>query len=217
MLDNKDKKKCKIEEADLADEEQKVGRRDLIKNMLGLGACVAAGTGLVGGANANAAAAEDAGPASLPPQEGDSLVHAEGDNEGKPVSIDELKLNKAYIRAWPMDSDGVIRNGSRFNRVLIMKLNPDEFDEKTKPFSQDGVVVYSAVCTHQGCDISAWVEAKKHFFCYCHYSRFDPLKFGKVAYGPARKKLPLLPIKIEDTGIEVAGNFTRKVTAPKKH
>ncbi len=192
-------------------------RRILIKSILGIGACVATGSNLLAATSSNTESIESDDPVLLPPQEGDYLVNAEGDNQGKPVSIYTLEVNKKYIKAWPMDSEkGVIRNGSRFNKLLVIKLNPEELDDKTKAFSQNGIIVYSGICTHQGCDISAWVEDKKNFFCYCHYSRFDPRKFGKVTYGPAKKKLPLLPIELDEALIKVAGNFTRKPGGSKR-
>ncbi len=214
---NKEHRGCTESDAS-ANEEHKIHRRDLIKNMLGVGVCMAAGTQANGGVSRDAYADDGIEPNALPPQEGDILVHSEGDNEGKPVSVDELVTDKGYITAWPMEPEtGLVRDGHRFNKVLAIKLNPDEMNSRTKAMAVDGVLVYSGVCTHQGCDISAWVEEKKNFFCYCHYSRFDPRKFGKVAYGPARNKLPLLPVEAEGKHLKVAGNFTRKPGGSTKH
>ena len=83
-------------------------------------------------------------------------------------------------------------------------------DEATKENSADGVVAYSAICTHQGCDVNSFIADKKEFFCFCHYSRFDPYAAGKVTNGPATKKLAMLPIEIKDDLIYVKEPFTRK-------
>ncbi len=207
---------CNSHEA-VTEDGKKLCRRDMLKNILGVGACVAAGSQVKGGITRDAYANDGIEPNALPPQEGDILVHSEGDNVGKPVSVDELVTDKGYITAWPMDPEsGLIRDGHRFNKVLAIKLKPEEMNRRTKAMAVEGVVVYSGVCTHEGCDISAWVEEKKNFFCYCHYSRFDPRKFGKVTYGPARNKLPLLPVEAEGKQLKVAGNFTRSPGGAKK-
>ena len=211
----KDKKTMHKQDEEVLD--KNLCRRDAIKNLLGIGACITVGAQLTEGFSAKAYAAENDDPSSILPQEGDCLVYADGENEGKPVDIEKLEVNKKYVTAWPMNPEtGLVRDGSRFNKLLAIKLDPAELNEKTKAFSENGVVVYSGVCTHQGCDISAWLEKKKNLFCYCHYSRFDPRKFGKVTYGPARKKLPLLPIELKGSAIIVAGNFTRTPGGAKK-
>lgn len=201
-------------------EEHKIKRRDVLKNILGVGvgACVATcGALAVAKEDDSSELSKADDPSFLLPQEGDCLVNAEGPDIGKPIDISKLEVNKKYIVGWPMDPEsGVIRDGSRFNKVLAIKLEEEDMNARTKKLSDNGILVFSGVCTHQGCDISAWVEDKKRFFCFCHYSQFDPLKFGKVAYGPARKKLPILPIKVEGTTIKVAGAFSKKPGGKKK-
>lgn len=220
-MSENNKNKCHARHTECVENEStseiKIYRRDLLKNIVGTGMCLATGVNLVS-ASTNADASTEEDPASLAPQEGDYLVHAEGDNEGELVDFNQLEENKKYITAWPKDAEtGTIRNGSRFNKLLAIRLNPEELNQKTKAFStENGVVVYSGICTHEGCDISAWVEDKKRLFCYCHYSQFDPTRFGKVTYGPARKKLPLLPIELDGSAIKVAGNFTRNPGGAKK-
>ena len=57
-------------------QEQQVGRRDLIKNMLGITACAVTSSGLASSINVHAA--EDVDATDLRPQEGDSLVQVVG-------------------------------------------------------------------------------------------------------------------------------------------
>ncbi len=185
-------------------------RRSVLKGAAMLGICASASPCLLQQASAEEAV-DPSDPAHQLPQVGDCLVYADGDKEGEVLDLSDLEENKNYINCWPRETEsGVVRNGSRYNKLLAIRLNPDELDKKTQAYAKDGILVFSAICTHQGCDISAWIEEKQQFFCYCHYSRFDPKKFGKVAYGPARKKLPLIPIKIEEGVVKVDGEFTRK-------
>ena len=37
-----------------------------------------------------------------------------------------------------------------------------------------GIVAYSGVCTHTGCDVTDWFPDVRRFKCPCHESEFDP-------------------------------------------
>ncbi len=150
-------------------------------------------------------------PSMMRPQAGDRLVIEDGHGNARAVSASELITEAQQVLVFPQcPKTGVIRSGSRFNKVMVMRLDPALMDEKTKKNSVDGVVAYSAICTHQGCDVNSFIEDKKEFFCFCHYSRFDPYKAGKVTNGPATRRLGMLPIRIEDDLIVVESGFTRK-------
>ena len=55
-------------------------------------------------------------------------------------------------------------------------------------------VAYSAVCTHQGCDV-AYKDG--NLACPCHGSIFDPADGAAVVAGPAQRPLPEIPVKVE--------------------
>jgi cytochrome b6-f complex iron-sulfur subunit len=55
-------------------------------------------------------------------------------------------------------------------------------------------VAYSAVCTHQGCDV-AYKDG--NLACPCHGSVFDPADGAAVVAGPAQRPLPEIPVKVE--------------------
>jgi rieske iron-sulfur protein len=86
-----------------------------------------------------------------------------------------------------------VRNGSRLNKVLL----PIE-----------GVVAYSAVCTHTGCDVINWHPDSELLECPCHYSTYDPRQGAKIVSGPSPRRLPALPLKIVDGRLVVAKPFT---------
>ena len=47
--------------------------------------------------------------------------------------------------AWPKDpKSSVIRNGSRLNEIVLVKLDPDELDDESRSRSADGIVAYRA-------------------------------------------------------------------------
>jgi nitrite reductase/ring-hydroxylating ferredoxin subunit len=55
-------------------------------------------------------------------------------------------------------------------------------------------VAYSAVCTHQGCDVA---YKNGNLVCPCHGSVFDPADGAAVIAGPAQRPLPEIPVKVE--------------------
>jgi hypothetical protein len=90
------------------------------------------------------------------PHEGDVLV-AVGATPPAPLKPDDLTLDAKQTFAWPMDpTTSTVRNGSRLNKVLLLRPAPEGFDPETKERAADGVVAYSAICVHTGCDVTNW-------------------------------------------------------------
>jgi len=62
------------------------------------------------------------------PREGDLLV-AVGATPSEPLKPDDLPLDGKQTFAWPMDpTTSTVRNGSRLNKVLLLRLDPEGFD-----------------------------------------------------------------------------------------
>ena len=127
----------------------------------------------------------------------------------EPLKPDDLTLGDKPTMAWPMDPQtNTVRNGSRLNKVLLLRLDPEGFDPETKDHAVEGVVAYSAVCTHTGCDVTSWHPDRQLLECPCHYSLYDPKEGAKVVGGPSPRRLPALPLKITDGRLVVAKPFT---------
>jgi rieske iron-sulfur protein len=185
-------------------------RRALLLTALATGACVA---------TSSVATADDEAPGSdTRPQKSDLLVVSEGDRAGQIIKPDDLKLGGPPLRAWPKDPGSqVIRKGSRLNEILVIRLDPAELDDDTRPYAADGIVAYSAICAHAGCPVTAWVKQdggdKDVFKCVCHNSEYDPRRRAEVVFGPAPRRLAALPLAIADGSLVVAGPFVGKVGA----
>ncbi|PYM40352.1 MAG: 2Fe-2S ferredoxin [Candidatus Rokuibacteriota bacterium] len=179
------------------------GRRVVLKAALGLGLCFSFMDGV-------SARADD--PRVARPQEGDRFVFPFGDREGQLITVEDLTLGGPQQLAYPMDPHTkVVRNGSTLNLALLVRFDSAQLTEETRALAADGVVAYSAVCTHQGCPVSMWQAQAKTLFCACHASQFDPLDRARVVDGPAPRRLPMLPIKMVDGALTVAGGFTGRV------
>jgi len=66
--------------------------------------------------------------------------------------------------------------------------------------SGEGVTVFSAVCSHTGCNV-AWQADDGQFVCPCHGGRYD-IK-GAVVSGPPPRPLTKLPLKIENDELSI--------------
>ena len=147
-------------------------------------------------------------PARERPREGDLLV-AVGAASAEPLKPDDLPLAGKQTMAWPVDpASNTVRSGSRLNKVLLLRLDSESFDPETKERAAEGVIAYSAVCTHTGCDVTNWHPDRQLLECPCHYSFYDPKEAAKVVSGPSPRRLPALPLKIVDGRLVVAKSFT---------
>jgi rieske iron-sulfur protein len=179
------------------------GRRRLLQAALalGLGALAAPRT---------AAAAQDDG-ASIRPKEGDLLVRAD-DLQRQPLRPADIRRNAPQMAAWAMDpADRTVRSGSRLNGLILLRLDEAALAPDTRARAADGVVAYTAICTHNGCDVDDWIADRLVLACSCHASEFDPRDGAKVVDGPAPRMLPALPLKIVGGTLVVAGPYTSRV------
>ena len=155
-----------------------------------------------------AAAQEE--PARQRPQPGDFLVKIGADHP-KPLTATDLTLGGPQLIAWPVDpQDKTVRDGSRLNKVLLLRLDPAGFDDATKARAADGVVGYSAICPHAGCEVTKWLADVQRLECPCHFSQYDPKAGAAVVGGPAPRALPALPLKSGDGRLVVAKPFTAR-------
>ena len=179
-----------------------MARRAVLKGGLGLG---------IGLSLAPAVALGQDDPAALRPKEGDLLVK-EGDAARKPLTPDDLAIGAAQTMAWAMDPiDRTVRSGSRLNRVLLIRLDAGTLNPETRARAADGVVAYTAICTHTGCEVVEWLAGEGVLHCPCHFSKFNPSDGARVVDGPAPRPLPALPLALVDGRLVVAKPFTSRV------
>lgn len=186
------------------------GRRKVLAG----GAGLAFGLGLLSPEVADAAKP----PERQPPQKGDRIQVIKGELKNQLVRPELLESGAKPMEAFPLDPEtGVLRRKYRLNRLLVLRLDPDEMDEATRLRSAGGVLVYSALCTHRSCTIKSWKPEERIMRCHCHLSEFAALSEGSVLSGPARRQLPMVPIGLDDEGFIVAlDTFSRKPGGAKK-
>ena len=132
----------------------------------------------------------------LPPQIGDRLMITKGAHKDEFLRPEMLAIGEAQVEGFPFGvEDDVLRKRNRFNRLLFVRVEPDAVDAKVAPLAADGVLVYSAICTHKGCTIKSWMAEEQHLRCYCHLAEFDvadrrlrPRRAGKGTTAYARRR-----------------------------
>jgi len=151
---------------------------------------------------------------NMRPLAGDLLVRATGASENlEPLRPGDIGLAGPQLLAWARDpASGTVRDGSRLNQILLLRLDPESLDAETLARAADGVLAYSATCTHAQCPVTEWRQEAGILHCPCHGSEFDPRAAGRVVGGPALRRLPPLPLRLSaEGGLEVAQPFMGKV------
>ena len=177
-------------------------RRSLLETVLGLA--------LVAPWLRVAHTAESAGPeaATLRPQAGDWLVSSTAGAPADAVTPAGVPVGGPPVLAYPMDpATKTVRDGSRLNQILLVRLGVDDLSAETRTRAAAGVVGYSAICTHTGCDVWDWDARARTLKCPCHFSVFDVKDAARVLDGPAPRRLPALPLKVADGVLVVASAF----------
>ena len=154
--------------------------------------------------------------AIMPPQRGDHFVFLSGPNKGRIVRLDNLAIGGPQVQVFPASLDGAVRNGTPLNLVILARFDPAELSEETRERAADGVVGYSAVCTHQACPVNMWSKARDGLVCSCHGSVYDPKNGAAVVDGPAPRPLPSLGLKIADGTVAVTSGFSSRVGGTQK-
>lgn len=184
--------------------DDRAGRRQVLKCAIG------AGVGLIAAPHVAFPYGQDE-PASSRPKPGDLLIRV-GDSTSMPLTPDDIATGAMQTLAWAMDaSDGTVRSGSRLGRVLLVRLGTDTLSPETRARAADGVVAYTAICTHTGCEVVEWLATEQLLQCPCHYSKFDPKDGARVVDGPAPRTLPALPLALANGKLVVAQPFTTRV------
>lgn len=169
-------------------------RRDLLKSgcgLVGVAALVSVGGSL------NAFAAGGRGTQPQPPgapERHDTFVYADGPNKGKDVMVADIVMDAPPITVQAKDENGVVRESEKAT-VLVYRVAPEKIPDDIKGDTVEGVIAYSALCTHQGCMVSGWDAPTKQFICPCHAGLFDPMKGGQNTAGAPTRALPQIPLK----------------------
>jgi ubiquinol-cytochrome c reductase iron-sulfur subunit len=75
-------------------------------------------------------------------------------------------------------------------------------------------IAYSKICTHAGCPASLYEQQTNRLLCPCHQSQFSIIDNARPIFGPASRRLPQLPIKVDAEGFLVAQSDYKETVGP---
>ena len=124
---------------------------------------------------------------------GDVLVYAtaaSGAAAGDPVKASDIQAGTS-VQAFPKG-----KADNQQNLVELVRVAPGQ--------GKEGLVAYSAICTHLGCAVFARLNDSGQIACPCHASQFDPANKAAVVGGPAPRPLPAVPLDVKPDGTVTA-------------
>ena len=138
------------------------------------------------------------------------LVDAGAETDFKPLRPDDIQMMKPML-AFPFDAEtGTPKKESRLNKMVVIRLPEEKMTPETRARSVAGVVAYSSICTHQGCDVKTWMSKESVLACYCHASKFDLFDGAKVVAGPASSALRAIPLVLNGEFLSIAAPLPPK-------
>jgi ubiquinol-cytochrome c reductase iron-sulfur subunit len=168
-------------------------RRFLVRLLLGAGAALTAALAI---------------PAlSLGPQPGRALFTTGWrrgsrvvDGDGQPIRPGDLGLGTVRP-VFPEDAIGRADAAT-----LLIRVRPAELrlEGDRAGWAPEGAIGYSKICTHAGCPVGLYRAEDNALLCPCHQSTFDVLRGAVPTFGPAARRLPQLPMGVDDDGYLVA-------------
>jgi ubiquinol-cytochrome c reductase iron-sulfur subunit len=152
---------------------------------------------------------------SLGPRPGNSLERTSWRRGTRAVTQDGRRVRAidvpegGLVTIFPEGHPGSADGQAVLVRVPPAKIHPVKGRENWAP---DGLIAYSKVCTHAGCPVGLYQQARFQLLCPCHQSAFDVLYGAEPVSGPAARALPQLPLRIDDAGYVTArGDFSGPV------
>lgn len=144
---------------------------------------------------------------------GHRLAFSSADRAGEEVKPADLVLGEDPVLAYPIAPDGTVLEG-RVNLMAIMRVPADRLPAEVAPYAPEGIVAFSAICTHYGCPVTKCDAVNHHLVCNCHGSAFDPAKRGAVIKGPAVRRLPMLPLMLNGDALLINGALDGPIGPP---
>ncbi len=137
------------------------------------------------------------------------LVHMVREDGVTKIRPEDVSIG-GQITAFPGIPGGTTNKWAD-SPVLLIHLRQEDAEllrERLYPINQGGLagnlVAYSKICTHAGCPASLYEQQTNRLLCPCHQSQFLITDNAKPIFGPATRRLPLLPIKQDEEGFLVA-------------
>ena len=142
-------------------------------------------------------------------------------DDGTPIRPEDVSVG-GQMTAFPGIPHGATNEWAD-SPVLLIHLRQEDADRlrasiQRTPADQKPVegmwenfVAYSKICTHAGCPASLYEQQTNRLLCPCHQSQFLITDQAKPIFGPATRRLPMLPLELEDEVLVAKSDFLEPV------
>jgi ubiquinol-cytochrome c reductase iron-sulfur subunit len=114
------------------------------------------------------------------------------------------------VRPEDVDIDNVLtvfpegHEDAADSQALLIRLPAGASVPGPDGWTVSSLVAFSKICTHAGCPVGLYQTDTQELFCPCHQSTFSVPDGGRPTFGPATRRLPQLPIGLDDDGYVIA-------------
>jgi ubiquinol-cytochrome c reductase iron-sulfur subunit len=141
--------------------------------------------------------------------------------DGSPVRPEDVSVG-GQITVFPGVPHGATNEYADSPTLLIhlragdagVARNAAETDQANKGAMWGNYVAFSKICTHAGCPASLYEQQTNRLLCPCHQSQFLITENARPIFGPASRRLPMLPITVDAEGFFVATSDYRETVGP---
>lgn len=142
-------------------------------------------------------------------------------DDGTPIRPEDVSVG-GQMTAFPGIPHGATNEWAD-SPVLLIHLRQEDADrlrasiQSTPPDQKpvegmwENFVAYSKICTHAGCPASLYEQQSNRLLCPCHQSQFLITDQAKPIFGPATRRLPMLPLELEDEFLVARSDFLEAV------
>ena len=141
------------------------------------------------------------------------------DVTGQPLRPEDLIIG-TLVSASPEGLDKIQEEDGNQNErakasIILVRMRPGDIkSQQGEGWDYEGILAFSKICTHVGCPIALYQQRTHALLCPCHQSTFDLSDSGVVIFGPAARRMPQLPITIDEEGFLVAQSDFQEPVGP---
>ena len=140
--------------------------------------------------------------------------------DGTPIRPEEVSAG-GQMTVFPGIPNGA-SNEHADSPVLLIHLRGDDATRarganarSDKPdYMWGDYIAFSKICTHAGCPASLYEQQTNRLLCPCHQSQFLITDNARPVFGPANRRLPQLPLSVDDKGFFVAKSDFKETVGP---
>ncbi|WP_346539167.1 Rieske 2Fe-2S domain-containing protein [Micromonospora sp. DPT] len=140
--------------------------------------------------------------------------------DGRPIRPSDVSVG-GQLTVFPGIEHGVSNKHADSPTLLIHLRETDAADSRRnnervgKPdFMWGNFAAFSKICTHAGCPASLFEQQTNRLLCPCHQSQFLITDNARPIFGPASRRLPQLPIEVDEEGFFVARTDFQEPVGP---